>query len=94
MIDILAIAKLCKLSLSEAEQECFAKQLNEMTKFAAQLEEVTLSEQTTPFLIQSDRDPLRNDSFGFPQQREQLLQNAPAVRDGYFYVPQVMGEDV
>lgn len=88
--EVLHIAKLARLRLTDAEVEAFGAQLSNILDYVDQLDELDTSgiEPTThavPLVMQ-----LRPDVVEARLSREQVLANAPDTDDGHFRVPKVV----
>ena len=88
--EVLHIARLARLRLSEAEVELFGAQLSEILDYVDQLNELDTAniEPTThavPLVMQ-----LRPDEVEARLDRRAVLSNAPDRDDGHFRVPKVV----
>ena len=88
--EVLKIARLARLRLSEAEVASFGAQLSEILDYVEKLSEVDTTgvEPTThavPLVMH-----LRPDEAESRLTREQVLGGAPASEDGMFRVPKVV----
>jgi aspartyl-tRNA(Asn)/glutamyl-tRNA(Gln) amidotransferase subunit C len=94
MIDreqILKIAKLGRLKLSDAEVENFTGQLGSILEFVDQLDKVDTKGVEPTCFMEPPHDPLRDDVEKPSLTSEALLQNGPSVKKGFFAVPKVIG---
>jgi aspartyl-tRNA(Asn)/glutamyl-tRNA(Gln) amidotransferase subunit C len=93
MIDreqVLKIANLAKLNLSEEETDKFTGQLGAILDFVKQLDNVdTGTVEPTCFVVPS-HDPLRDDAEKPSLPQEETLRNGPKVKKGFFAVPKVI----
>lgn len=92
MFDLEKIAALSKLSLetlSAAERERLAMQMEQLAAFAKRLSAVDLPEQSDTESAVSYWE-LRSDICGGTLSRELALSAAPKQMDGCFYVPQIV----
>jgi aspartyl-tRNA(Asn)/glutamyl-tRNA(Gln) amidotransferase subunit C len=96
--DVSRIAQLARLELSDAEQEAMLLQLNGFFRVVERMSAVDTSGVEplyTPLsAVQRFGLRLRDDvvtDAADPAQRALNLQNAPAVEDGLFLVPKVIG---
>lgn len=84
------VAKLARIRTSEAEEETLAKELNNILKLVAQLDEVN-TDGVEPLTSVIDMNlPLREDKVtdgGIPQK---IVANAPEETAGFFVVPKVV----
>jgi len=88
--DVIKVAKLAKLELSEEELEIFSTQLPEIIKFVEKLEELD-TKNILPFYEMKNREaPLRADIPKEGLSTEEALTNAPQAENGFFVVPRVV----
>lgn len=84
------VAKLARIRTSEAEEETLTKELNNILKLVAQLDEVN-TDGVEPLTSVIDMNlPLREDKVtdgGIPQK---IVANAPEETAGFFVVPKVV----
>ncbi len=89
-VDLPHVAELAMLKIAPSEQEKMRKDLLEMVEFANQLEKI----DTTGVEPMAHIVPLENvwraDVVTNTNQRDLLLENAPAREDGCIFVPQVV----
>ena len=89
-VDLQHVADLAMLKIPPAEQDKMLKDLLEVVEFANQLEKI----DTTGIEPMAHIAPLENvwraDVVTNTNQRDLLLENAPAKEDGYIFVPQVV----
>ncbi len=88
--EVLHIAYLARLELTEEEIEEYRKQLSAILDYFERLKEVDTEGIPPTASVLPPRTVLREDE---PQQglsREELLANAPDVEDGQFRVPPVL----
>jgi len=88
---ILKIAKLGKLKLSEAEIENFTGQLGSILEFVEQLDKVDTNNIDPTCFMEPPHDPLRDDAEKPSLTQEEILQNGPSVKKGFFAIPKVIG---
>jgi aspartyl-tRNA(Asn)/glutamyl-tRNA(Gln) amidotransferase subunit C len=89
--DILNIAYLARLALSEAEIPLYVEGLSRIMQLVAELEAADVS-QVEPMAhpLPSLRQRLRADVVTETDQRELLQRNAPQVEAGLYLVPRVI----
>lgn len=90
--DVRKIADLAFLHLEPDELELFTGQLAAVLDHASQMGDVDLSgvePMTTPLPLSN---VMRSDEVGELLDREEVLKSAPAVEDGQFRVPPVLGD--
>ncbi len=87
---VLHIAELAKLSLTEQETELFAEQLSEILEYAQQLNE--LDTDAIPPTAQAiyQRNVMRPDEPRPSLTPDEALANAPRRKDGYFQVKAIL----
>jgi aspartyl-tRNA(Asn)/glutamyl-tRNA(Gln) amidotransferase subunit C len=88
---ILKIAKLGKLKLTETEIENFTGQLGSILEFVEQLDRVDTKGVEPTCFMEPPHDPLRDDTEKPSLTPEEILQNGPKVKNGFFAVPKVIG---
>lgn len=90
--EVAHLAKLSRLDLSESEQERIGQDLEEILGYVAKLDELDVSQvEPTTHAVELAMQ-LREDRAQQVFEREQVLSNAPAVSDGMFRVPKVVGD--
>ncbi|MGA2508161.1 MAG: Asp-tRNA(Asn)/Glu-tRNA(Gln) amidotransferase subunit GatC [Chitinispirillaceae bacterium] len=93
MIDrgqVLKIAKLARLRLSETEIENFTGQLGSILEFVKQLDRVDTGDIEPTCFVAPSHDTLRNDTEKPSLSQEDALRNGPKVKKGFFAVPKVI----
>jgi aspartyl-tRNA(Asn)/glutamyl-tRNA(Gln) amidotransferase subunit C len=94
MIDreqVLRVAELARLRISEDEVEKFTDQLGSILEFVEQLKSVDTAEVEPTCFLEPLHDPTRPDVEKPSLSREDLLQNGPKVKNGFFAIPKVIG---
>ena len=90
--DVAKVAKLARLTLSDAELDEFTAQLGQVLEHANDIAALDLEgviPTAHPFgLINVVRDDVRRASLS----RDEVLAMAPDAQDGRFAVPRIMGE--
>ncbi len=88
--EVLHIAELARLGLSDAEVGRFQEQLSEILSHADRLQQVDLSAISPTARVLDLQNVLRADEIvpSFP--REAIIANAPQVAEGCFKVPPVL----
>ncbi len=84
------VAHLARIRVEESEIEPLGKRLSAILDFAAQLSEVDVEgvepmTSVTPMALKMREDVVTDGNI-----RDDVLANAPAVRDGFFAVPKVV----
>lgn len=90
--DVVKVARLARLRLSDDELDRFTHQLSDILDHAADIESIDLDDvepmaQPVPLV-----NVLRADVPAVPLDRSDVLAAAPAAEDGQFRVPPVLGE--
>lgn len=82
---------LARLSLTDAEKCQYAEQLSDILDYAARLDELDTA-HIPPTASVLDMDlRLREDQVSQGLTRDELIKNAPEIRDDQFKVPPVLG---
>lgn len=89
--EVLHIAHLARLELSEEEIEAYQRQLSSILEYFARLQEVDTEGIPPTASVLPPRTVLRNDEPRPGLSKEEILANAPDVTDGQFRVPPVLG---
>ena len=89
--DVVKVARLARLELTEAEIEQFTSQLGAVVEHVGRLESVDTSDVPPATHVLVARAPLRADEVTPGLSHGQALQNAPAEQDGAFAVPRILG---
>ena len=87
--DVLHIAALARLELTEAEVEEYQRQLSAVLEYFSRLQRVDTGDIPPTASVLPPRSVLRPDEPRPGLSREALLSNAPEVEDGQFRVPPV-----
>jgi len=90
--DILKLANLARLDLSEPEIEEFTKELSDILRYVEQLQSVDVSgleptNQVTGLTNVTRKDEIRD--YGY--EPKELLKNVPAVQDDLIKVKRILG---
>ncbi len=90
--EVLKIAKLANLRLSDEDTARYAKDLEEILDYVGQLNELDTSgvEPMAQVLHEADATPLREDAPGPSFEQETALRCAPLAGAGHFKVPKVI----
>jgi aspartyl-tRNA(Asn)/glutamyl-tRNA(Gln) amidotransferase subunit C len=91
--DILRIAELARLALTDRERELFARQLADILRYVEQIGRIDTDGITPTAHVQAARTPLRDDDVRPSLSRREALANAPdaTLSTGLFRVPKVIG---
>ena len=88
--NVLKVAELGRLNLSDAEVEQFTRQLGQMLDYVAVLDELDVSQVQPMAHVADVANVFRDDVAGTPLTREQALSNAPKTDGKFFLVPQIL----
>jgi aspartyl-tRNA(Asn)/glutamyl-tRNA(Gln) amidotransferase subunit C len=91
--DVAHVARLARLTLSDAELDTFTGQLAAVLDHARDVEALDVADvppMSHPYPLQN---VLRDDVAGPTLDRDEVLAQAPAVEDGRFRVPPILGEE-
>src|SRR5262245_25905132 len=91
--DVLHVAKLARLELTDDELELFTPQLAAVIEHAADVEALDLGDVPPTAHPYPLRNVFRADEVRPSIDREEVLAEAPAVEDGRFKVPPILGEE-
>ncbi|MDS1028974.1 Asp-tRNA(Asn)/Glu-tRNA(Gln) amidotransferase subunit GatC [Bacillota bacterium LX-D] len=84
------VAMLARLELTEQEKESYTKELNAILGFMDKLNELDTSNVTPTAHVLNITNVLREDEVRPGLDRELVLQNAPAKKEGQFRVPRIV----
>ncbi len=85
--EVILIADLARLKLSDAEIERYGQQLSAILDYFAQLQLVDTTDIPPTSSVLPSHGRLRDDIPRLGLSLDDLLQNAPATRDNQFLVP-------
>lgn len=88
--EIIHIAKLASLNLTETEIEKYANDLTEILEFANMINSVNTEEVDETIAANENYNVFRKDEIKQNIDREALLQNAPSKDEGMFRIPKVI----
>lgn len=88
--EIVHIAKLASLNLSEAEIERYAKDMTEILDFANMINSVDTDQIKETIAANENYNVFRKDEVIPSTDRDLLLQNAPSKDEGMFRIPKVI----
>jgi len=88
--EILKVAKLARLKLSEEETENFGQDLNKIIAYVEKLAQVDTSGISPIGHVNPPGQNLREDTLAPQTDREERLKNAPEKEDGFIVVPKVV----
>ena len=87
---VIDIADLAKLDLTEQEIEHFADQLSAVLDYASRLEQLNTDDIPPTATVLPLQNVMRDDAVRPSLAREQVVANAPAAVDGQFRVDAVL----
>ena len=88
--EILKIASLAKLDLSDEEVSLYTDQINEILEYMNQLDELDTEDIEPLSHVLDQINMTRKDEQTPSLTREEALKNAPKSDDDYFFVPNVI----
>lgn len=88
--EIIHIAKLASLNLSETEIERYAKDMTEILDFANMINSVDTNQIKETIAANENYNVFRKDEVIPSVDRDVLLQNAPSKDEGMFRIPKVI----
>jgi aspartyl-tRNA(Asn)/glutamyl-tRNA(Gln) amidotransferase subunit C len=86
------VAKLARLSLSEAELDLFTEQLGQVLEHASDMNSLDLDNVVATAHPYGLINVVRDDEVRPSLDRDEVLAMAPDAQDGRFAVPRIMGE--
>ncbi len=87
------VAKLARLELSEAEEQQFTGQLNNILEYIQQLNELDTEDVLPTTRAIEVSNITRPDQLEVFAEREAILDSAPDREEDFFKVPKIMGGD-
>jgi aspartyl-tRNA(Asn)/glutamyl-tRNA(Gln) amidotransferase subunit C len=87
---VIAIAELAKLDLTEQEIEQYAEQLSAVLDYASRLEQLNTDDIPPTASVLPLQNVMREDVVRPSLPREQVIANAPAAIEGQFRVDAVL----
>lgn len=91
--DVAHVARLARLVVDDDELELFTGQLAAVLDHAADVEALDVADVPPMIHPYPLRNVLRGDEPGPVLDRDEVLAAAPAVEDGQFRVPPILGEE-
>lgn len=88
--EIIHIAKLASLNLTEKEIEGYTKDMQEILEFANTVNNVNTDEIKETIGANENYNVFRKDEVKPSVSKEELLKNAPSQEDGMFRIPKVI----
>jgi aspartyl-tRNA(Asn)/glutamyl-tRNA(Gln) amidotransferase subunit C len=91
--DVAHVARLARLQLTDEELDLFTGQLAKVLDHARDVEALDVGDLPPTAHPYPLRNVLRPDQVGLCLDRDEVLGQAPAVEDGRFKVPPILGEE-
>ncbi len=91
--EVASVARLARLTLTDAELETFTTQLGDILEHASQMASLDLAGVEPMGHPYGLVNVLRDDVIAAVVDRDEVLASAPAAEAGMFRVPPVMGEE-
>ncbi len=89
--DVLKLAKLARLDLSEAEVEQFRLEISGILHYVEQLQNVDLDKVEPSYQVSGLKNVMRSDELkDYKVTSNQLLENAPAMENGHIKVKRIL----
>ena len=89
--EVLKLAKLAKLSLTDSEVEQFTKEISEILGYVEQLQKINVSRLEPTYQVTGLTNVMRKDEIRqYEATPKELLKNAPAVEAGQIKVKRVL----
>jgi aspartyl-tRNA(Asn)/glutamyl-tRNA(Gln) amidotransferase subunit C len=89
--DVLKLAQLSRLKLTDEEIERFREELSSILEYVEKLNSVDISGLEPTYQVTALKNVMRKDEvIDYGYKTEDLLKNAPAVQDGQFKVRRVL----
>lgn len=88
--EVVHIAKLASLNLTEAEIERYSNDMTEILEFANRINSVDTDSVNETIAANEKYNVFRKDEIKQSVDKEVLLQNAPSKDDGMFRIPKVI----
>ncbi len=89
--DVLKLASLAKLHLSDDEVERFQKEIEAILGYVAQLQKVPLANEEPTYQVTGLKNVMRPDEvYDYGASSQLLLENAPASEKGHIKVRRIL----
>jgi aspartyl-tRNA(Asn)/glutamyl-tRNA(Gln) amidotransferase subunit C len=90
--DVLKLAQLARLELSDDEVKEFSEELSEILQYVEQLQDVDVAGLEPTNQVNGLTNVMREDKeWDYGYKPEELLNNLPAVKDGQIKVKRMLG---
>ena len=88
--EIIHMANLADLNLSEEEIQKYTKDMEDILAFANTINQVNTENLDESITANEKKNVFRKDEVKEFEDKEALLQNAPSKEDGMFHIPKVI----
>jgi aspartyl-tRNA(Asn)/glutamyl-tRNA(Gln) amidotransferase subunit C len=89
--DVLKLAQLSRLKLTDEEIEKFREELSSILEYVEKLDSIDVSDLEPTYQVTGLKNVMRKDEpVNYGYKTEDLLKNAPAVKDNQFRVRRVL----
>jgi aspartyl-tRNA(Asn)/glutamyl-tRNA(Gln) amidotransferase subunit C len=88
--EVLKIAKLSRIELTEKEVEKFQKELSAILEYVEELKQVNVDGVEEVAQVTGLVNVQRDDKAVETQNREEILSQAPEIKDGYYKVKAIL----
>lgn len=88
--EVIHIAKLASLNLSEEETNKYTKDMQEILEFAKMVDNVNTDEIKETIGANGEYNVFRKDEIKQKISKDELLKNAPSQDEGMFRIPKVI----
>lgn len=89
-IEVLKIAHLARLELSDEEAELMKQELSKIIEYVNEINSAKADAENPTFQTFEKQTLMREDKPRRNSETEEILKNAPSRRDNYFSVPKVI----
>lgn len=89
--DVVHVAKLARLKLSDAEVEDLTGKMGEILGYIEHLNSAPTDGVAATSMMAPEHDPLRDDVPVPSLEQEEILRNGPSVKQNHFAIPRVIG---
>lgn len=86
------VAKLANIAVTEDDKKKYSQDLEKIVEFIDEIKDIDTTGVEPLFHLQETENIFREDEVVDEYEVENLLKNAPTVKDNYFYVPKVIEE--
>lgn len=88
--EIVRIAKLAMLNLTDAEIDTYTQDMQEILSYAEMINQLDTSDTDETIGAIEQKNVFRKDEIVAFENRDALLQNAPTQEEGMFQIPKVI----